>query len=666
MLGLLFSLTKPCMTAKTSRLPAALPSALLLIGIVTVYWPVTAGTFFFDDFANLPSLGQYGPIDSWAALVRYLTSGIADPTGRPVSVASFLIDARDWPAEPFAFKRTNVLIHATNGLLLAWVLARLGVRAGLEPRHARAASIAAAAIWALHPLWVSTVGYVVQRHAMLPVPFVLLGILAWMKAIESIEQARPARAWLYGGVLVPLCTLLATLSKANGALLPLMLAALHPVILGGPTQRPPLSTGMRRHLLSLTGWSIVLPATALLGWLVFQIDWDASGRPWTLVERLMTQPRALFDYLGLLAWPRVDSAGIFSDGFPLSTSLLSPWTTLPALAGLLGLLSAAVLVRLSRPVLSATLLFFLAGHLMESSVVPLELYFEHRSYLPALLMGWPIAIWLTEPGTASRRWKLALLSSCLAVLSLLCHARASIWGQTEIAVAHWARAAPDSPRAQTTLAQLLMVDGQHAAAYALLDPLLDSAPDNAMFALNLLSAACPSDTLIPADLGRIERALEANGMQADVVHESLRWRAMEEERSCPALDGAARRRLIEAASRGTSPATLPEARRLRVNGYLLMREGDCAEGIRHLRASYEAAPYLAELYIDTAVAASNCTAQQAITHLTEARALSLSEHPARPGMPSLHRWVLRRQGYWASELDRLEQVLRRESRNAED
>src|SRR4051812_32137111 len=91
--------------------------ALILVLAWTAYWPGLSGGFLFDDFANLPSIGAYGPIDNATAFWRYVTSGAADPTGRPLALLSFLVDARSWPADPWPFKRTNVLLHLVNGLL---------------------------------------------------------------------------------------------------------------------------------------------------------------------------------------------------------------------------------------------------------------------------------------------------------------------------------------------------------------------------------------------------------------------------------------------------------------------------------------------------------------------------------------------------------------------
>jgi hypothetical protein len=65
-----------------------------------VYSPGLSGDFLFDDFGNLPVLGATGPVDNWATFWRYITSGNADPTGRPRPLLTFLIDAHTWPDNP--------------------------------------------------------------------------------------------------------------------------------------------------------------------------------------------------------------------------------------------------------------------------------------------------------------------------------------------------------------------------------------------------------------------------------------------------------------------------------------------------------------------------------------------------------------------------------------
>ena len=89
--------------------------------------------------------------------------------------------------------------------------------------------------------------------------------------------------------------------------------------------------------------------------------------------------------------PHIQTRGLYQDGIVISTGLLTPWTTLPALLGLLTLGVGGWLARWRWPLLSLAILFFLAGHLLESTTIALELYFEHRNYLPAIFLFLPIA-----------------------------------------------------------------------------------------------------------------------------------------------------------------------------------------------------------------------------------------------------------------------------------
>jgi hypothetical protein len=72
--------------------------ALVLATTWLVYAPGLSGDFLFDDFGNLPAIGASGPVDHWPTFWRYITSGTADPTGRPLTLLSFLLYARNWPA----------------------------------------------------------------------------------------------------------------------------------------------------------------------------------------------------------------------------------------------------------------------------------------------------------------------------------------------------------------------------------------------------------------------------------------------------------------------------------------------------------------------------------------------------------------------------------------
>jgi len=115
----------------------ALGLAALLAGVWLVYAPGLNAAFRLDDFQNLGLLDQVVDLDT---LLLFVTSGSAGPGGRPVALASFLLNQVAWPVDPSAFLKTNLQIHLLNGVLLAWLtlqLARHYRRLGLRPNHHR-------------------------------------------------------------------------------------------------------------------------------------------------------------------------------------------------------------------------------------------------------------------------------------------------------------------------------------------------------------------------------------------------------------------------------------------------------------------------------------------------------------------------------------------------
>src|SRR5690606_26888210 len=102
---------------------------------------------------------------------------------------------------------------------------------------------------------------------------------------------------------------------------------------------------------------------------------------------------------------------------------------------------------------------FLAAHLLESGPVMLELYFEHRNYLPATFLFWPIVWWLRKAGRY-RRLGIAASAAVASLCLLLTSAQASLWANPLALAQDWATRNPESARAQTYAAQQEMANGQ--------------------------------------------------------------------------------------------------------------------------------------------------------------------------------------------------------------
>ena len=640
----------------TPTLRRLLPWCLLAAVCATAwaaYAPGLRGGFLFDDFVNLDALGNMGPIDNPDALLRYLTSGIADPTGRPLALLSFLLDARDWPADPAPFLRTNLCLHLGNGVLLFLLLRALGRRLDpADPGVDRAAVLGAGA-WLLHPLLVSTTLYIVQREAMLAATFVLLGLLAWLHG-DALAARAPRRglAWRVGGI--GLGTVLAVLCKANGILLPLLAWTLRATVLAG---------GGSRRWRGDELFLLVLPGIAVLAVLLVRTHGLADpieGRAWTLGQRLLTEPRVILDYLQLLLVPRTLSTGLYNDAYVVSSDAWHPASTMPAMLAVFGLLAIGLGLRRRAPAFAAALLFFLAGHVLEGSSLPLELYFEHRNYLPAMLLSWPLArgLWRWQAPV----WARACVSiALLAMLASITWQRASLWGRPAEMAALWALQNPASSRAQATAASYEVGAGRAPRARARLAGPWRRHPDDLQLALNYANAACASGGLSAGEAARIAHALR-HATEGDQLLNRWLGRAMAvaARHACPGLDLAMIQAWVEAAEQNPRFATLPGRRQdlYSLEGRLALRRRDPARALAHFDRALAQQPAPQTAAMQAAWLASAGYHGEALRHLERFERTPPTPPPGGWNMQRLHAWVLSRQGFWEHELATLRARIR--------
>ncbi|MHB9022028.1 MAG: hypothetical protein ACYC3A_09390 [Halothiobacillus sp.] len=478
--------------------------AFLLALAYAVYLPGLSGAFLFDDYGNLPPMGDYGPIEhAWQAWA-WITSGFAGPTGRPISLASFLIDTRSWPAPPAVFKQTNVLIHLINGVLLAGLSHALARGLGVSARRAAWVAVLAAGFWLLHPFWVGTTLYVIQRMAMLAALFVFAGLWAYVHGRLQLAAGRTVSGYVWMSTGLGLGTLLAVLSKENGALLPLLTWVIEAFVFDAdhraPDRQGRLFIWWRRVF-------IVLPSAVLLAYMAYQLPMLFSGqtygRDFTPWERLLTETRIVWGYLGDLWLPSLHDGGLFNDDIHISTSVFTPLSTLFATLGIVLLLVlAAVTRRAKTPWLRAVglaIAFYFVGQLLESTWLPLELMFEHRNYLPAGLMFLPLALLLVQHTQHERRWPIWVAVAILSVFALLTVKRADVWGKPFAQALSWANQHPDSARAQSYLANFWEQTGNYVEAEQLLDRAFHQHPNDLLVLANRAFVACDMNSA-PAGL----------------------------------------------------------------------------------------------------------------------------------------------------------------------
>ena len=475
---------RPNKSLQSGATAAGFLAAVALIGLIYSFgW---SGSFHFDDHVNLSGLSE---VQSTGQIVPWLTSGIAGPTGRPVSLATFLIDGWNWPSSSRPFLITNTLLHLLNGLLVALIFLRL-CRNGTEASATTNASVivplAAAVLWLSLPILASTNLIVVQRMALVAATFMLAGFLLYLVGREMMDRA-PIRGAIimWAGIIGG--TVFGVLSKENAATLPLIVLAAEITLLS--KSRPQAGLAWRT-----TFWLLlVLPSLLLLGYLASRIPGAVwSTRDFTLVERLSTQAVILWDYLRLALIPRSSEFSPFNDGYPVYGP---PWANLIsgiAVAGWILTIGAAIQYRRRVPLFSFAVFWYLGAHVIESSVIGLELYFEHRSYVPLIGPTFALVAGLARGAAYVKRPAAAAvgLGAFMIMQLLVLLQTTSLWGQPLLAAEIWSYSKPESIRATQYLAQQYQLQGDSATALRLIGRTATKNPSNANLALQVVQLKC--------------------------------------------------------------------------------------------------------------------------------------------------------------------------------
>ena len=441
-------------TASTRRLALAAVLAL----VVLAYLPGLRGPFVFDDYPNIVNNPTVAVTTLTVQnLYTAATSNTSGPLGRPLAALSFALDHyRAGGFYPLAFKLTNLAIHLLNVLLVYALVGRVARRLGAGESSA-AVALFTALLWGLHPLQLTSVLYVVQRMTSLSALWVLAGGWLWLAGRQRLaEDRRGGAALLLSSLVVGVG--LGALAKENALLLPLYLAVLELCLWRGTGAAHDQGRRFANGFFAVT---VLAPALLGLGLLAWQPGWlldGYGGRPFTLGERLLTEARVLWFYVGLILLPTPGRLGLYHDDIALSTGLLAPWTTLAALAGWLLALAAAIALRRRAPVVTLAVLWFLAGHAMESTVVPLEIAHEHRNYLPSL---GPLLATVYGVTVFARRTGRAALYGALGVATSLAlgfgtFGRSATWHSEETIIEALYRQHPQSASAQQMMGELML------------------------------------------------------------------------------------------------------------------------------------------------------------------------------------------------------------------
>ncbi|MDH4320429.1 MAG: tetratricopeptide repeat protein [Desulfobulbaceae bacterium] len=475
--------------------------ALLATATTLLYAGTLQAPFVFDDFHSIVDNPEIK--FSRLTLANLATAATqSHASHRWLPNLSFALNYLAQGTNVIGYHLVNICIHFLTGItayLLFLSTLRLPRirRPGLP---AEEIAFLAALLWLVHPIQTNAVTYIVQRMTSMMTLFYLLSLLCYAKG--RLETTSPGRrnAFFAGSLITGV---MALFSKENAAMLPIMILAYEYFFI--PADRH------RKTILKGAGVAVFILALGL-GWLFLGDDPFTAirngyqDRDFTLPERLLTEPRIVFHYLSLLALPLPSRLNINHD-FPISHALLAPPQTIIALLGLAGLiLLGSHLFKKEQRLASFAILWFLANLVIESTVIALELLFEHRLYLPSLFLFPAALTWLYSLPRPSRAQARAIASACILLLCILTWQRNTTWAS---ATSLWADVVQKSPalaRGHVNLGRALMAERQYPLAEQHLHRAMAIEPDDSRAYL-ALAALHNEQKRYPAALATATAAL---------------------------------------------------------------------------------------------------------------------------------------------------------------
>ena len=377
--------------------------ALLFVFVFLIYSNTFHASWHFDDRPNIINnyylhLKDLHP----KSLVRTFFTNPRNPLEirekmyRPVACLTFALNWYFGKDNVVGYHIINITIHILTAFFLYLTILKLFKSPNLKGKskgNEHFIALLTAVLWAVNPIQTQAVTYIVQRMTALAAMFYILGIYFYINA-RVTDSLKRRIIFIIGCIM---SFILALGSKENAAMLPITLLLAEMVFFQDLGVRK-----TRRMFLGIAAVTGVL--IFIMGLLLFMRGDPLfflkgySSRPFSLSERLMTEPRIVIYYLSQIFYPVPNRLSVEHDVL-LSTSLLKPWTTLPAILTILLLIGISLFLVKKRPVIAFAILFFFLNHIIESSIIPLELVFEHRNYLPSLFLFLPISAgikWLID------------------------------------------------------------------------------------------------------------------------------------------------------------------------------------------------------------------------------------------------------------------------------
>ena len=450
-----------CGLQKNSNFWIALTLLLFLISLI--YSNTFQSSWHFDDKPNIVN-NYYLHLKNLHpnSLLQTLFTNPRNPWDshdkmhRPVACLTFALNWYFGKDNVTGYHTVNIIIHILTAFILYITILNLFKSPNLKGKFNGSAHFVAlltAVLWAINPIQTQAVTYIVQRMAILAAMFYILGVCFFIQA--RLSDSLLNRIFFIAGCI--LSFLLAIGSKENAAMLPLALILVEFIFFQ--------DLGSQKTRRMLLGISVITGLLVVLTGIFYFKKGDPlfflkgyAYRPFSFTERLMTEPRIVIYYLSQIFYSVPNRLSIEHDVI-ISTGLLKPWNTLPAILIVFMLAGTGFSLIKKRPIIAFAILFFFLNHIIESTILPLELMSEHRNYLPSLFLFFPVSVgikWLIDY-YREKQFSMYIIIVSFVTLLLIglgigTYMRNMVWA-TEISLWEDAmRKAPGSARPLTNLA----------------------------------------------------------------------------------------------------------------------------------------------------------------------------------------------------------------------
>ena len=424
---------------------------LALSGIIAVIYANTLGSpFVFDDNANIvfnPSvILQDLSLKSVKSMIALNPNKL-----RFFPNITFGLNYYIGGFNVFGFHLVNIAIHITTAFIF-YLLAcsTLKLSPGFKgSERAQEIAFAAALLWAVHPLQSNAVTYIVQRMTSISTLFCLLCVYSYARA--RLARSAHAKAWLLGTAV--LSGTVALFSKENSAMLPLMILGYEFFFLYRP------QSWIRHKNKILAGIAVISILFALICWFYLNTNMtrllhEYSNMNFTLGQRLLTEARVVLHYLSLLFLPLPSRLNLVYD-FPISSGFIAPPQTMLAIFGLSGLASFVFLLFRRYRLASFAVFWFLLNLSIESSIIPLDIIYEHRMYMPSMFLILSATAWCYKIAGSRAAIARTTILAAVILLSIFTWQRNSTWKDEITLWTDVVEKAPESMRNNLNLGNVL-------------------------------------------------------------------------------------------------------------------------------------------------------------------------------------------------------------------